>query len=106
MTPFEWGSQHVHVVGWGTVIFLVWRAGKLFTYVTDLLKKKSMQFDELHVAVTNHLTHAIPDAAAKVAEKMEQHDRHEDAGHHEIALAVREEGRETRALLATLLGRK
>jgi len=87
-TPLEWILGHLYHLTWPTVVVLVWRCVRFFSKIEAIFEKKSTQFDELHMAVTNHLTHAIPDAAEKVRLELVTHDQHEDAGFREVATAI------------------
>jgi len=117
LTPFEWSVQHLQVIGWPILVLLAFRISRFLTRVEDMVKIKVVQFDELHTAVTNHLSHATQEAADAILtlannqkEMIETVERcategcaHEDAGHHEIAVSLEKlgdrltsDGRETR----------
>lgn len=53
-SPFEWASQHIHLVGWGTVIWLVWKAGQFFSQAKTQVTKTVGQIDTM---ATNHFPH-------------------------------------------------
>ncbi len=53
-SPFEFFSQHIHLVGWGTVIMLVWKAGKFFNEAKTQVTRTVAQIDTM---ATNHFPH-------------------------------------------------
>lgn len=52
--PFEWASQHVHLVGWGTIVWLVWKAGQFFNQAKVQVTTTVTQIDRM---ATNHFPH-------------------------------------------------
>lgn len=53
-SPFEWASQHIHMLGWGTVIWLVWQAGKYFNKAQSQFTKT---IEQINTMSTNHFPH-------------------------------------------------
>lgn len=105
-TPFVWGLNHLVHLAWPTVVVLVWRGFVFFNKVEAVIRKRGEQFDGLCTAVQNHLMHSIPDAAEKVSAELRAHNKNEALSYHELSQAIRDEGRETRQMLASLLGGK
>lgn len=53
-TPFEWASQHLHLIGWPTLIFFAWKVGKYFERGVTQITKTVTQIDQM---ATNHFPH-------------------------------------------------
>ena len=53
-TPFEWISNHMHIVGWPTLVFLAWRVGGYFKDIQTKVIKTVTQIDTM---ATNHFPH-------------------------------------------------
>jgi len=54
LTPWEWSLQHLHLMGWPTVVFLAWRAGSYFKKLQgDVVKT----IDQIDTMATNHAPH-------------------------------------------------
>lgn len=57
-TPFEWASQHLHLIAWPTIVFLVgkttWYAAKFFT---ETKQKVDTTIGQINTMATNHFPH-------------------------------------------------
>ena len=53
-TPFEWASNHLHILGWPAVVFFAWQVGGYFKELTAKAKKTVDQIDAM---ATNHFPH-------------------------------------------------
>jgi hypothetical protein len=53
-SPFEWASQHIHVIGWGTVVMAAWKISTFFSAAKAQVTKTVGQIDVLS---TNHMPH-------------------------------------------------
>lgn len=57
-TPFEWASQHLHLVAWPTIVFLVgkatWVTAKFFT---ETKQKVDTTIGQINTMATNHFPH-------------------------------------------------
>lgn len=85
ITPFEWASQHVHLVGWPVLVALAWRArGAVEKFlnnskvsaikVEETLKISQALQADLQVIGSNHLSHIEKD----MSELNAKHDRSTD----------------------------
>lgn len=54
VTPFEWASNHLHLIGWPVVVYVAWQAGNLFRDMKAKVTKTVGQIDEM---ATNHFPH-------------------------------------------------
>lgn len=57
---FEWAYQHLMLIAWPTIIYVVWRASKWVTEVTAIANKAVDQVDTL---ATNHFPHMVESLA-------------------------------------------
>jgi NOL1/NOP2/fmu family ribosome biogenesis protein len=65
-TPWEYFTQHLQVVGWGTILFFVYKATKFLTKVGEKLSLFEKLSAEAHTAVTTALkadTHRLVELA-------------------------------------------
>lgn len=53
-SPFEWFSNHLHLIGWPTLVYVAWKVGTTFTELKNATIKTVGQID--HMA-TNHFPH-------------------------------------------------
>lgn len=53
-SPFEWASQHIHMLGWGTVVLAAWKIATFFTAAKAQVTKTVTQIDSM---ATNHFPH-------------------------------------------------
>lgn len=53
-SPFEWALANVHVLGWPTLLVIVWRASKVFEKFNTQVTKTVGQIDTM---ATNHFPH-------------------------------------------------
>jgi hypothetical protein len=53
-TPFEWASQHLHLIGWPALVVIAWKAANVFRKFVDRLEKTTTQIDTM---ATNHFPH-------------------------------------------------
>lgn len=53
-TPWDWASNHIHLIGWPTLCVLAWRVGKYFQSITGKFEKTVSQIDTM---ATNHFPH-------------------------------------------------
>jgi hypothetical protein len=57
-TPFEWASQHIHLIAWPTIVFFVakaaWYAAKFFTETKQQVDKT---IGQINTMATNHFPH-------------------------------------------------
>ena len=54
LTPLEWVSQHIQLVGWPTLIYATWRVTRFFTIVeTRVLSAE----EHITTLATNHFPH-------------------------------------------------
>jgi hypothetical protein len=57
-TPFEWASQHLHLIAWPTLVFFAakasWTIGKFFQQTKFQVEKTINQIDTMS---TNHFPH-------------------------------------------------
>ena len=63
-SPFEWASQHIHVIGWGTVVVAAWKIASFFAEAKAQVTKTVTQIDTLS---TNHFPH-IQDGILELVE--------------------------------------
>lgn len=72
ITPFEWASQHLHLVGWPVLVALAWKArGAVENFLNEAkvtaakteetLKISETMQSELQVIGSNHLSHIQKD---------------------------------------------
>jgi hypothetical protein len=54
LSPFEWGSEHLHLIGWPTLVYLAWKVGSTFTALKNSVVKTVDQIDQM---ATNHFPH-------------------------------------------------
>ena len=65
-TPFEFFTQHIQLLGWGTVLFGVYKGTKFLTKLTEKLSQFERQSTEAHQTVTTALksdTHRLVELA-------------------------------------------
>jgi len=53
-SPFEWASNHLHLIGWPAIVFLAWKASTAFSKISSHFTKAVGQIDQL---ATNHFPH-------------------------------------------------
>lgn len=53
-TPFEWASNHLHLIGWPTLIVIAWKVSKYFERGVIQITKTVGQIDQM---ATNHFPH-------------------------------------------------
>lgn len=57
-TPFEWASQHLHLIAWPTIVFLIgktaWVTAKFFT---ETKAKVDTTIGQINTMATNHFPH-------------------------------------------------
>lgn len=53
-SPFEWASQHIHMLGWGTIVVAAWKIATFFNEAKTRVLKAENQIDQM---MTNHLPH-------------------------------------------------
>ncbi len=57
-TPFEWASQHLHLIAWPTIVFFVgkvaWSGAKFFT---ETKTKVDTTIGQINTMATNHFPH-------------------------------------------------
>lgn len=63
-SPFEWASQHIHVIGWGTVVVAAWKIAAFFAEAKQQVMKTVTQIDTM---ATNHTPH-IQDGIQELVE--------------------------------------
>jgi hypothetical protein len=54
VTPFEWASTHLQILGWPAIVFFAWQVGKHFQNLTFTAAKTVAQID---LMATNHFPH-------------------------------------------------
>jgi|SRR5208282_3936615 len=59
VSPFEWVSQHVQLVGWGTVLLGVYKFTRFISDLTTKINAETAKFDELHRVATVDFKHAM-----------------------------------------------
>jgi hypothetical protein len=82
VTPFEWASQHIHLIGWPVLVTLAWKArGAVENFLhqsktiaaqteTNLKISQGLQ-TELQTIGSNHLSHIEKD----ISELNQKYDR-------------------------------
>ena len=70
-SPFEWFTQHIQLVGWGTVLLGVYKGTRFLTRAMARIDTVHKKVDEVHSAVTNGIAHGI----ARQVELAEKQDR-------------------------------
>jgi hypothetical protein len=53
-TPFQWASDHMHLIGWPALVFIAWQAGNFFRTIKTQVDKTTTQIDQM---ATNHFPH-------------------------------------------------
>jgi hypothetical protein len=53
-SPFDWASNHIHMVAWPTICYIAWKAGKVWKQFLDTATKTVGQIDSM---ATNHFPH-------------------------------------------------
>ena len=53
-TPFEFASNHLHLIGWPALIAIAWKASKYFERGVTQITKTVSQIDQM---ATNHFPH-------------------------------------------------
>lgn len=53
-SPFEWVSQHIHMLGWGTVVVAAWKIASFFAEAKQRVLKTEHQIESM---ATNHFPH-------------------------------------------------
>lgn len=53
-TPFEWLTSHIQLVGWPLIVFIAWKASKVFT---DIKHAITRTFGQIDTMATNHFPH-------------------------------------------------
>jgi hypothetical protein len=53
-TPFEWASQHLHLIGWPVLVVLSWKVGTFFTQTKAKVEKT---VEQINTMATNHFPH-------------------------------------------------
>lgn len=57
-TPFEWASQHIHLVAWPTIVAIVgkvaWSASK---WLTETKTQVDKTISQINTMATNHFPH-------------------------------------------------
>jgi len=53
-SPFEWASNHIHMVAWPTICLIFWKAGNAWRKFLDTAHKTISQIDNM---ATNHFPH-------------------------------------------------
>lgn len=61
LTPFEWLSQHLQVLGWPAVCIACFYVGSFFRDVKAQYKESAEELKELHTYGTNHVPHLLED---------------------------------------------
>lgn len=60
-TPFEWCVAHLQAIGWPALVFIVWKASRIFEklldHVTSTVTKIDTMATQIDTMGTNHLTH-------------------------------------------------
>ncbi len=60
-TPFEWVNNHIHMVGWGTVMSFVgwlwWKSIKFATAFSESRKASTNAIEQINDMATNHFPH-------------------------------------------------
>lgn len=54
LTPFEWASSHMHLIGWPALVFFAWQAGNFFRSLKTQVNTTVTQINEM---ATNHFPH-------------------------------------------------
>lgn len=54
LSPFEYISQHLQLIGWPALVIIAWKAGNLFQTFVNTLEKTIGQIDKM---ATNHFPH-------------------------------------------------
>lgn len=58
-TPFQFVSDHIHMVGWGTVMLVmlraIWLSFKIGSYTFEVKSKA----EEVYTQTTNHMPHSL-----------------------------------------------
>lgn len=73
VAPFQFASDHVHIVGWGTIIsFFIWLWRKA-THITVVFSDGKRRFEvvenNINVISTNHLDHIERDMSSVAKEQ-------------------------------------
>jgi len=57
-SPFEWASQHIHLVGWPVIVALIvkatWHIGR---FLSDLQAQATKTVAQIDTMATNHFPH-------------------------------------------------
>jgi hypothetical protein len=52
--PWEWASEHLHLIGWPTLCYFGWKVSTFFSAAKTQVTKTVTQIDQL---ATNHFPH-------------------------------------------------
>jgi hypothetical protein len=53
-SPWEWASEHLHLLGWPTLCYFAWKVSSFFTVAKTQVTKTVTQID---LMTTNHFPH-------------------------------------------------
>lgn len=57
-TPFEWASQHIHIVAWPVIVGFVGKAAwSISKFLTELKDKATKTVGQIDLLATNHFPH-------------------------------------------------
>ncbi len=70
-TPLDWVTTHVPLIGWGTVMFGIYKGTRFLTKLEERVLQKEQQFNEAHKVITNDLVHSM-DKLVELAQKQDR----------------------------------
>jgi hypothetical protein len=69
ITPSEWASNHIHMVGWGSVVsFVAWLWWKTIRFATTFQEREkagTKAMEQIDDLATNHFPHIVRKARGK-----------------------------------------
>ncbi len=74
-TPFEWVSEHLHIVGWPILCIFAWRVSAAFTEIKAKIAAEHKKFDDLHSQCTNHMPTSLREILAELKAQREDWQR-------------------------------
>ena len=53
-SPFDWASNHLHIIGWPALVYFAWRVG---TYFQSIKHKFEATVEQIDTMACNHFPH-------------------------------------------------
>ena len=51
LSPWDWASEHIQLIGWPTLVYLAWRVSRFITKKEYIASEEKIKLDETHQIV-------------------------------------------------------